>query len=97
MTDLTPTAGLDIGDRRTIKATITDSAGGAATVIITDVTITLRSPSGTETTPAGSVSNGVVSFTHKFDVGGWWYVRFAWDNGTNAETEEGKIKVRARW
>jgi nitrogen fixation protein FixH len=96
--DITPPDGLDVGDTRTFKATITDDVDVPITISLDDVTLTFRDPAGEEEdfTGAAQLSNpstGVVTLRQKLTLPGRWYWRCNWDDGANSETTEVMFKV----
>ncbi len=88
------------GDKRRVKATVTDSSDVAATP--TQLKITFTAPSGTATTYAKTPGVGESTLTmssdnvgyadHTYNEGGWWSVVAA-GSGNMAEVEPKRIYV----
>ena len=96
-TNLTPSGGLDVGDRRTITATFLDAAGDPADVDPGDITVTVRPPGGpTEEVDAGdiTVASGVVTYEVVFDTAGRWHGRTVWSSAEGSEADEWFANVR---
>lgn len=82
----------DIGDRVTLTANFTDAG---APVEPTTVTCSVRSPSGTTTSPSVTNASGTYSAEIEPDEHGAWAYRFA-GTGTYVAAEEGTFRVRRR-
>lgn len=99
MSDATPYGGLDVDDRRTIRATFKDENGDPATIAIDDLTVIVEPPTGESFQVENAditIADGVVSFKIDFDEGGTWKWRVAWISTLGAETKEGRVRVRSR-
>ena len=82
----------DVGDTRTLTGTFHNAAGALADP--TAVTLTVRKPDGTESTPTAThASTGVYTYALTFDQSGVWRYRFA-GTGTVAEAGEQMLTVR---
>ena len=83
----------DIGDRVTLTATFTDSAGDA--VAPTAVTLKVLDPSGNTTTTTSGFTNdstGVYSYDVDIDEAGVWHYNFA-GTGNAVAADEGEFRV----